>query len=164
MKWRELLEKWSLTGLKINVGVLDAEFKPSDPDRDAAWALYIELVTRITTQPLPREHGDEAAALKSIHNLFELTRELLKAPGARHAREFAKIAVVVLNQKVRPFTAKWHKLSLAGAFDDAAQRTVFRDELEALQVELLHYTRLLGHMAGVEGEDDLTRIEAQAAG
>ena len=49
---------------------------------------------------------------------------------------------------------------LEAAIDDAAQRTVFRDELEALQVELLHYTRLLGHMAGVEGEDDLTRIEA----
>lgn len=159
MQWRELLDQWSLSGLKINVGVLNAEFKPSDPDRDAAWALYVELLTRITTQPLPRGYGDELAALKSVHDLFALTREILKAPGARHAREFAKIAIVVLNQKVRPFTAKWHKLSLAGAFDDKAQCDTFRNELEVLQGVLLHYTQLLGAMAGVEGDDDLTRIE-----
>ena len=159
MKWRELLDQWSLSSLRINVGVLNAEFRPSDQDKDAAWALYIELVTRITTQPLPRDQGDEAAALKSVHSLFGLTRDILKAPGARHAREFAKIAVVVLNQKVRPFTAKWHQLSLSGALDGAAQRSAFRDDLQALQVELLHYTQLLGHMAGVEPEDDLTRIE-----
>jgi hypothetical protein len=49
-----------------------------------------------------------------VYRLFGLTREILKAPGGRHAREFAKIAVVVLNQKVRPFTARWHRLALAG--------------------------------------------------
>lgn len=159
MKWRELLDQWSLSSLKINVGVLNAEFKPSDHDREAAWALYIELVTRITTQPLPRDDGDEQAALDSVYRLFGLTREILKAPGGRHAREFAKIAIVVLNQKVRPFTARWHRLALGGAFQEPAQRLVFRGELEALQEVLLHYTRLLGSMAGVEGEDDLTRIE-----
>ena len=37
MKWRELLDQWSLSSLKINVGVLDAEFKPSDQDKEAAW-------------------------------------------------------------------------------------------------------------------------------
>lgn len=159
MKWRELLDQWSLTGLKVKAGVLEAEFKPQDPDRDAAWALYVELLTRIATQPLPRGYGDEQAALDSVYALFPLTREILKAPGARHAREFAKIAIVVLNQKVRPFTAKWHKQALAGAFDDKARCDDFRTELEALQTVLLHYTQLLGAMAGIEGEDDLTRIE-----
>ena len=32
--------------------------------------------------------------------------------------EFSKIAIPVLNQVVRPFTARWHRESLAGAFDD----------------------------------------------
>ena len=35
--------------------------------------------------------------------------------------EFAKLTIPVLNQIIRPFTAKWHRLSLAGAFEDAVQ-------------------------------------------
>jgi hypothetical protein len=62
----------------------------------------------------------------------------------------------VLNQIVRPFTAKWHQRSLAGAFKDAASRQEFRRELEALQNKLLCYTRALAKMADVE---DLTKLE-----
>ncbi len=63
----------------------------------------------------------------------------------------------MLNQIVRPFTAKWHRLSLQGAFDDAARCAEFRAELEVLQTKLLEYTRMLGDLAGVE---DLTKLEA----
>jgi hypothetical protein len=35
------------------------EWKPSDPDKAAARDLYVELLTRITTQPLPDEDGVE---------------------------------------------------------------------------------------------------------
>jgi len=64
----------------------------------------------------------------------------------------------VLNQKIRPFTARWHRESLAGAFEDAEACARFREELEELQ-EILHiYTQMLGEMAGVE--KDLTEIEA----
>ncbi|MDM0076915.1 hypothetical protein QTH90_21075 [Variovorax sp. J2P1-59] len=156
MKLRELLDKWSLTKLKISAGFLDAEFQANDQDRDAAWSMYVELLTRITTQALPAEHGDEAAALASVHSLFAITREILKEPGRRHADKFAKIAIVVLNQKVRPFTAYWHKPSLAGAFDDSKQRERFRAELAELQVVLTHYAGLLSDLADVE---DLTKLE-----
>jgi len=155
MKLRELLDRWSLTGLKINAGILEAEFAPKDRDRDAAWAMYVELLTRITTQALPSDHGDEATALESIHKLFGLTREILRETGGRHAGEFAKIAIVILNQKVRPFTAYWHKASRAGAFDDPAQCQRFRSELADLQRVLTHYAELLSELAGVE---DLTRL------
>ncbi len=155
MKWKEWLDEWSMTGLRINAGVLNMEWKPKDVDRDAAWELYVELLTRITTQHLQPEHGDEETALKSIHALFDLTRQTLKAEG-RHCNEFAKIAIVVLNQVVRPFTAKWHKESLAGAFDDPARCQKFRDELSDLQQELRKYTKMLADMAGVE---DLTTLE-----
>ena len=116
MKWREWLENWSLTSLKIKLYFLDAEWSPRDADRDAAWELYIELLTRITTQPLEREHGVEATALASVHALFGLTREVIKRHG-RQCQEFTKLAIVVLNQVVRPFTAKWHRLSQQGAFE-----------------------------------------------
>lgn len=156
MKLRELLDKWSLSGLKVHLGFLDAEFKPNDTDRDAAWELYVELLTRVTTQALSADAGDEAAALLSVYQLFPITRDILRAPGRRHATEFTKLAVVVLNQKVRPFTAKWHKVQLAEGFKDALFRAEFRQELVQLQVVLGQYTGLLSEVAGVE---NLTQLE-----
>lgn len=58
--------------------------------------------------------------------------------------------------KIRPFTAKWHRMSLSGGFDDPAVREQFRNELEELQVTLCKYTAMLSDMAGVE---DLTDLE-----
>jgi hypothetical protein len=115
MKIKDLFENWNLTGLKIKASFLEMEWKPSDPDKAAAWDLYVELVTRITTQPLADEDGVEQTALTSIHDLFDLTRQTLKTHGYACA-QFAKIAIIVLNQVVRPFTAKWHRKCQDGAF------------------------------------------------
>jgi hypothetical protein len=156
MKLQEWLEKWSMTGLKIKPPFLEMEWEPKDNDKNAAWELYIELLTRIATQQLQPEHGDEEIALKSIYSLFGLTREVIKRQG-RHCIEFTKIAVVILNQVVRPFTAKWHKLSIQKAFEDAEKCEKFRKELTELQKVLRKYTKMLADMAGVE---DITEIEA----
>jgi hypothetical protein len=155
MKWKQWLEKWEMTSLHIKTPFLNMKWEPKDADRAAAWDLYVELLTRITTQPLPKEHGDEETALKSVFALFAITRDVLKKHG-RDAEEFSKIAIVVLNQVIRPFTAKWHKESLAGAFDNETKCNEFREELEKLQRLLVLYTRMLSDMAGVE---DLTKLE-----
>ena len=144
-----------MSSLKITTPFLEMEFKPQEADKNAAWDLYIELLTRITTQPLPKEHGDEQTALNSVFALFALTRDVLKKHG-RDAEEFSKIAIVVLNQVIRPFTAKWHKESIDGAFEKEHKCNEFRDELEKLQQLLTIYTRMLSDMAGVE---DMTRLE-----
>jgi hypothetical protein len=156
MKRRDFLEKWGLSGLKLNPGFLEGEFAPRDPDRAAAWELYVELLTRITTQRLPPEDGDEKTALDSVYALFPLTREILRRHGP-DCGEFAKLAIPVLNQILRPFTARWHRRALAGAFTDAARCREFRAELAALQTQLRNYTRALAEMAQVE---DLTSLEA----
>jgi len=155
MKWRKWLENWDMTSLKIKTPFLEMDWSPQEADKNAAWEMYIELLTRITTQPLPKEHGDEKTALDSVYSLFPITREVLKRHG-RDAQEFAKLAVVVLNQIIRPFTAKWHKLSLQGAFEQKEQREQFRKELKELQNKLITYTQMLSDMAGVE---DLTKLE-----
>ena len=67
----------------------------------------------------------------------------------------------MLNQIVRPFTAKWHKLSMTEAFKDSGKRKEFREELEVLQEQLKIYTQMLADMAGVE---DLTELEQQGEG
>ena len=155
MKWKEWLDEWSMSSLKIKTGFLDMEFEPNDVDKNAAWDMYIELLTRITTQPLTDSHGDEETALNSIYSLFPITREIIKNNG-RNCIEFTKIAIVVLNQKIRPFTAKWHKLSLEGAFENKTQCKIFREELKNLQHTLNIYAIMLADMANVE---DLTGLE-----
>lgn len=144
-----------MTSLKIKASFLEMEWKPQDEDKAAAWELYVELLTRIATQPLDEKHGDEKIALDSIFSLFAITRQVLKS-NTRNCTEFTKIAVVVLNQVIRPFTAKWHRLSLQGAFADEESRKQFRVELAQLQVVLKRYTKMLADMAGVE---DLTTLE-----
>lgn len=155
MTLREWLKKFHMTKLKITVPYLEAEWEVQEKDKDAAWELYIEMLTRIATQPLPSQHGDEKTALESVYNLFALTRTTIKNHG-RGCINFTKIAVVFLNQIVRPFTAKWHKLALENAFKNPEKCQDFRNELEALQVDLRKYTKMLADMAGVE---DLTLLE-----
>lgn len=157
MKIQDLFEKWNLTGLKIKTPILDMEWKPSDSDRDAAWDLYIELLTRITTQPLPDQSGVEQTALSSIYMIFEITRKTLKEHG-RSCIEFSKIAIIVLNQVIRPFTAKWHRESENGAFDSPEKCAEFRKDLKILQIKLINYTSLLADLANVE---DLTEIQSE---
>ena len=154
MQLKKLLEQWDLNSLKITAPFMEMEWVPRDEDKSAAWELYVEIITRITTQPMIPGQGLEKAALESVYQLFPLTRGILKAHG-RHCINFAKVAVVVLNQVVRPFTSKWH-IRMSNAAVDEAGIAEFRKELAQLQAQLLNYTRLLADLAGVE---DLTGLE-----
>ena len=154
---RSRLERAGLEDLQLQTKFLNAKWNLKSPDRDAAWELYVEMLTRITTQPLPAEHGDEATALESVYSLFSITREILKRKG-RYCIEFSKIAVPVLNQIVRPFTAKWHRLRNEDVFQERDKCIEFRRELEALQKKLKKYARLLADIAEVE---DLTELEQE---
>ena len=153
-----LLRQFHLEKLRLKLAFLQAELTFRPADKDAAWELYIELLTRIVTQPSPCESGDEQAALESVYALFPITRELLRRHG-RDAMRFGKIAIPVLNQIVRPFTARWHKESLAGAFGDEAKCLEFREQLSLLQQDLRNYNRLLADIAEVEDLTDLEIVE-----
>lgn len=130
-----LFRKFHLEKVKLNFNVVQLEISFAAADQDAAWDLYVELLTRIVTQPLTAAAGDEQTALDSVYSLFPTTREILRRRG-RETVAFSKIAIPVLNQVVRPFTAKGHRESLAGAFDDPVKRQEFRAELAVLQADL----------------------------
>lgn len=154
-KWKDFLSKWNMESLTLKTNFLEMDLTFKDADKDAAWELYIELVTRITTQSLDDNEGDEATALNSIYNIFSLTREIIKK-YKRDCIQFSKIAVIVINQIIRPFTSKWHKISIQGFNEENSKE--FRIELKELQVKLLNYTKMLGDLAGVESCDDLTEL------
>lgn len=149
MKVGKLFENWGMTSLKLNVGFLETNWEPQVCDSEAAWEMYVELLTRIATQPLPDDSGIEASALESVYSLFGITREILRNHG-KDSIGFAKIAVIILNQVIRPFTARWHRLSEEGAFGDQEQCLLFRKELKALQAYLVNYMGMLAEIAGVE--------------
>jgi len=155
MKFKSWLKKWKLESLKINTKLLEVTISFSDKDKIAAWDMYVELITRSTTQFLTPELGDEKRALESIRDIFSLSREIIKKNGPE-CFSFAKIAIIILNQKIRPFTSKWHRLSLEEAFKDQKMCELFRKELKELQILLRNYTKMLAAIAGVE---DLTDIE-----
>ena len=155
MKLREWLVEMGMSSLKINLKFMEMPWVPKNADKEAAWELYVELLTRVTTQHLEPDYGDEKALLESVHKLFDLTRDTIKNHGTE-CLEFTKIAIVVLNQKIRPFTAKWQKVVARDGFEDPCNCTLFRKELSQLQVELTIYTRMLADIASIE---DLTDLE-----
>lgn len=157
MKLSKWLENWDMTSLKIKAPFLETEWKPQDEDKAAAWDLYIELITRVTTRPISDDSGSEKAALDSVYQLFPITRGVIKSNG-RHCIQFTKIAVIVLNQIVRPFTSKWHSVISANETMTDTQKAYFRQELQVLQVELVTYSKMLADLADVEDLSDIITV------
>lgn len=145
---------------KVKTPFMDFEFTFEDADKKAAWSLYIELITRISTQRLEEGKGDEKAALASLAGLFGLTRDILKNAGP-DCVNFAKIATTILNHVIRPFTTKWHPISLTDAFSYPGNKVDFRKELGELQDDMRVYIFMLAEIVGIDDISDAEPIEKQ---
>ncbi|HSV62416.1 MAG TPA: patatin-like phospholipase family protein [Chthoniobacterales bacterium] len=123
---------------------------PTADDKVPARILAIELETRIATQPLHYRSGDEETAAKSLKTLFDTTRDLL----AEHteARAFATAAIFLLNQMLRPNTARWHRWMVDGKFNSELSRRQFRYELQLLRPQLKEFQELLDIIASGEAK------------
>lgn len=158
MKLKDLFNKVGLTNIKVNLQFIEAEFKLSNTaDQDAAWEMYVELITRVATQDL--HEGDPKTALESLSRLFAITRDILKSKG-KDAINFAKIAVVILNQVVRPFTSKWHPLS--EELNQPENITKFRAELITVQTAVKKYASLLANMLEIEDISEVKELHPWA--
>lgn len=157
MKLVELFKRFDIERINLNLKFLNVELVINNYDKEAAWLMYVELITRVTTQSLEDDSGIEEAALKSVYNMFELTRNVLKEKG-RKAETFTKVAIIILNQKIRPFTSKWHREFEKNKYLTKEKCGEFRKELKELQKILTNYCRLLADMAEVE---DLTSIKEE---
>lgn len=144
--WKQRLEGYraSDTGLFSDEFLnrrAETPWSPTSADKEAAAALHTQLSTRVTTQPLRYGDGVEISALESLYQLFGRTREIQdKHVGSVH---FETVAWYVLNVRVRPFTARWHRRNLAGALSALDDTDEFRDELETLRPFLMLLDELL---------------------
>lgn len=111
----------------------------------AAHELWVELQTRVASQSLHQRSGDEESAAASVAGLFATGRRLMIAhPGDR---EFVKVTEVMLNQALRPHTARWHGWIKNGQLKVGSIRRQFRAELAFVRRILRIYARGYSYLA-----------------
>ena len=144
--------------VSLPFGLGSASWESDPTERNAAWELYIELVTRIAVQSLEPNVGLAREALNSLYSLFGSTREILRKAGPEvgaSKRSVGGIAIAVLNQGLRPFLSKWHpELQEWEAKKNADTSAKAHEQAwakePALRQELAMYARALAVIAGVE--------------
>jgi hypothetical protein len=137
---------------------------PSETEKAVGWHIFVELASRISTQPLADQTGDIREALTSLYKLFDIIREQLKRlpPTTRFIAEagqhktVASMALTILNEHLRPFLAKWHpQLSKWERREDKteavwADEEECRKELAQMRRAIVSETIELGQLIGVE--------------
>ncbi|CAB1063132.1 hypothetical protein D1BOALGB6SA_7915 [Olavius sp. associated proteobacterium Delta 1] len=171
-----------LQSLNINLpfGLGGANIVVTKAQKNVAWALYVELATRVAGVELKPGMGSAREALNSLYSLFETTRSVLRqqGPGAADGPEsVGPIAIDVLNRGLRPFLTKWH--TLLSAFEAGkteeqrsrfegdgavvveesrwAERDVFYRELEENRQGMLLYIRALARVSGISRQADTAK-------
>ena len=66
--------------LPSGLGSVSAEV--GEAERSAAWDLYVEFTTRVSTQKFTADTASVHEALASPHALFDVTRQVLKEAGS----------------------------------------------------------------------------------
>ena len=145
-------------GIGIDFGFfkLDTEWKEDPAQRNAAWAMYVELVTRVSIQTLDVDDGILREALDSLYALFAVTRDVLREDGPKVGASkdtVGGIALIVLNQVLRPFLTKWHRRLTEHEKTNKPEREwehemACRAELERLRGGLVTYANTLRKISG----------------
>lgn len=161
--------------LKITIPFLSIEgvvWEANETQRDAAWEMYVELVTRVSAVELPEEEGILRESLTSLYKIFQLTREILRKYGPNVARPykgsemtFGRLAVFILNKILSPILTKWHPLlsdwehqrkpncSLVQHEKDWPKNNELRNEINRVRRELIGCVKVLEVIANIS---DLT--------
>lgn len=157
-------------GVELNLGVvkLSGEWEPNEVERAAAWEIYVELITRVSTVPLAPDEGLLREALVSLYSVFDTTRQVLRKYGPDIAEpkpfgqyNLAFLAVTILNTGIRPLLARWHP-ALADweahrptSISQAAHETTWpqagelRSQIESTRLALVDYAHALATACGV---------------
>ncbi|HLG60453.1 MAG TPA: helix-turn-helix transcriptional regulator [Ktedonosporobacter sp.] len=142
-------------------------WRPDEAEKQAAWEIHVELVTRVPMTILEDDRGLLHEALTSFYSLFQTTRIILRQlgpfqtpPDAEPERSVSFLAVRMLNLALRPFLSKWHPL--LKDYEDRRPMTVgvleherrweqydkLRQEMITLRPTLLGYADAFAAIAG----------------
>lgn len=173
------------TSIEVGWGPFKVQrtWTPNEAERDAAWQLLVELVTRTASVGQLDTDGSLREAMTSLYSLFETTRTILKsagpsaAPNKRNGElSLGIVAVRVLNECIRPFLSHWHPRlkdhehanegSPAVAWErEWPEYDQCQTDLRALRETIRAYIDTLGRAAGTsefadEVGDDIRRASA----
>ena len=156
--------------LKVSLpfGIGSIEFEANEVEQQAAWSLYVELMTRTAVQPLDQNCGLLREVLDSLYSLFSITREILRQAGpsvAHGPKSFGPLAIEVLNKGLRPFNSKWHPL--LKAYEESRPSNIsqleheqkwqryseMRKDLLNLQDNIIVYANALAILAGAKSTE-----------
>ncbi|MGC5568280.1 hypothetical protein ACPYPG_36315 [Streptomyces sp. FR-108] len=153
-----------LTEVRITVPQLsELTFVVNNDAQQVAWQLFVESVTRTSTQRLDEDEGLIREALTSLYGLFATTRDILKASRPSTTKDgltVESLAVTLLNREIRPFLSKWHPILREfentepnlpeSAWPRAAE---CRRELRQVQANTRDYVLAFARLAGVQNPD-----------
>lgn len=162
-----------LSSISVNlkipcIGEITGIWEPDEGERQAAWEMYVELVTRISIAELRPGEGLLREALSSLYTLFETTRTILRKygpvvaqPKGKGKLSFGYLAVTILNTVLRPVLSKWHLLLLEHESTKAnevspieheqnwSKYEELRDVLNETRLILIEYANVLAQVAGI---------------
>lgn len=167
---QQYLRTTQLTEIKVSVPqISELTFVVNNDARQVAWKLYVEVVTRVSTQPLADDEGRIREALTSLYGLFATTRDTLK--GSRPSvpvsgsQTVEILAVRMLNQEIRPFLSKWHPRlrDFENAHPNEREASwpynqECRRELRIVQGRLVEYSLNFARLAGVRDADKVVNV------
>lgn len=164
----------SMRTLKVSlnvpfVGKIEGTWEPDEREKEAAWEMYVELITRISIEELKPNEGLMREALTSLYSLFQTTRDILRKYGPSVAKpkitdnnlSFGYLAVAMLNCVLRPVLAKWHPLLLCyEAIKEPGVSPILHEKrwdsiselhkvLNSVRINLIDYAKLLSIVSGV---------------
>lgn len=105
--------------------------------RDAAFELYSQLCSRVSSAPLPNDVGCDVSALNSVFSLFQFWRDLHSKYG-RQSCYFIKHSKPFFDNSIRILTTKWHN-----ELDSSKINKDFRNDLLLLQNATNEYLKKL---------------------
>jgi hypothetical protein len=135
--------------------------------QDAAWKIYVELVSRVAVNKLAPRAGLLRESLDSLYMAFTNIRAILSAAGSELAKPpssmekwtVATLTFRIMNDVLRPFLSKWHPL--LGEYENTkpsnmarytheqhwSEQEKFRTELDKLNEDLKNYVTALKDIA-----------------
>jgi hypothetical protein len=150
-----------LTEVTVSVPQLSQmRFAVTQESQLVAWKLFVELLTRVSAQPLHDGQGRVESALTSLFGLLGFVRGVLQqnVPSPRTGRDptVEQLALMMVINDLRPFVTAWNQRfsDWRGKNPGAAEsewplNDECRADLAALQRNLRTYVRSFGELACV---------------